>query len=185
MQVDESFSDDPRQVANLDDFRQRLRTADFSADSTLVGHFNSGGGTGDQQYAGSESCARCHEHDSTHWRTTKHAAAWDSLQPKQSFADPFCQQCHTTGYGQPGGFQTIAKSLSRTNVGCESCHGPSSQHVAEPLKRTPFQSRDQCVVCHDRENSPNFRYDEYWSKIVHGEKLNRSEASGDNAGTGS
>jgi hypothetical protein len=35
--------------------------------------------------------------------------------------------------------------------------------------RTPFAARDQCITCHDRENSPLFGYDEYWSRIRHGE----------------
>jgi hypothetical protein len=34
--------------------------------------------------------------------------------------------------------------------------------------RTPFAAADQCVRCHDRENSPTFAYTAFWEKIRHG-----------------
>jgi len=177
VEVDASLQDQPMQVSNLNDFRRRLADADFPAGSTAVGHFNSTGAEGDLHYSGNDSCLKCHVRDREHWTTTKHAHAWESLKPNQSHVDPFCQQCHTTGYAQSGGFQTISSSLSMVNVGCESCHGPSSLHVAEPARRTPWLARDQCLICHDRENSPNFKYDEYWATIVHGVKIESSAAA--------
>ena len=36
--------------------------------------------------------------------------------------------------------------------------------------RTPFAARDQCVRCHDRENSPEFEFAAYWKKTVKGAK---------------
>ena len=53
-------------------------------------------------------------------------------------------------------------------VGCENCHGPSAAHVANPKTRTPFTAADQCVRCHDQENSPKFNYAEYWPRVKHG-----------------
>jgi len=171
LEVDQTYDDDRHQVTNLDEFRTRLVMADFKSTETQVGHFNSTGYSSDgNHYAGSESCMGCHKLDSTHWQGSHHAHAWETLQPKRSFADPFCQQCHTTGYAQQGGFQNIASSSLLTNVGCESCHGPSSEHVADWTHPTPFRSRDQCVTCHDRENSPDFEYAGYWNSIVHGEQ---------------
>ena len=62
----------------------------------------------------------------------------------------------------------MARSADRINVGCESCHGPGEQHSLNPKVRTLFAAKDQCLQCHDRENSPAFEYATYWSKIVHG-----------------
>ena len=41
-------------------------------------------------------------------------------------------------------------------------------HVENPQVRTAFIARDQCLGCHDRENSPTFDYDTYWARINHG-----------------
>jgi hypothetical protein len=82
--------------------------------------------------------------------------------------DSYCQQCHTTGYGLPGGFESAGGSAALRSVGCESCHGPSQAHVRNPKLHTPFAARDQCQSCHDHENSPQFNYAAYWPRIEHG-----------------
>ena len=72
---------------------------------------------------------------------------------------------------------------------CENCHGPGSRHsdlewqekknagsVDEEelrvLRRQMVLSKAAaeehlCTKCHDYENSPKFRFDEYWKKIEH------------------
>jgi len=54
------------------------------------------------------------------------------------------------------------------NVGCESCHGPSLSHVNDPKIRTPYLAREQCIRCHDHENSPECAFPAYWGKVQHG-----------------
>jgi hypothetical protein len=94
----------------------------------------------------------------------------DTLKGKGFQVDSYCQSCHTTGFAMPGGFEKLSTHASMFGVGCESCHGPSAAHVKEPKKRTPWRAADQCVRCHDHENSPGFEHGKYWAKIVHGEK---------------
>ena len=101
---------------------------------------------------------------------------WETLVAGETHVDPFCQTCHTTGYGMPSGFRSRARSADRVAVGCESCHGPSQAHVERPEKRTPFAAREHCTHCHDHENSPHFEFAAYWKKIAHGaEETHESE----------
>ena len=178
VEIRSDIKDDAQQQSNLKAFHQRLAELDLSADKTsFVSALLSSAPAG-YQIAGSESCRSCHTNDCTHWATTKHAAAWETLRTREYHFDSYCQQCHTTGYGMPGGFYSVNKSPDRFAVGCESCHGPSKEHVGQPKTRTPFVAKDQCVRCHDHENSPTFAYEKYWPKITHGQKMNPNSIGG-------
>lgn len=130
--------------------------------------------------AGSEACRKCHEADWNVWQHSKHAEAWKSLEAKGAQVDPDCQRCHTTNYGLPGGFGGLRQSTATVNVGCESCHGPSAQHSADPKMPTAYfgQAKNHCTGCHDHENSPAFAYEKYWLRIAHGKdrQSNKSPA---------
>lgn len=177
VEVDDSLADDPIQTANLALFHEVLEKADFDAAETGLSNLRFVSSNSDNQFAGNRSCSQCHSQDGTHYASTKHSVAWETLQAKRSQVDPYCQQCHTTGFGAKTGFASIAKTPNLFDVGCESCHGPSSRHVEDPKVRTVFIAQDQCVQCHDRENSPAFEYNSYWQRIVHGAKRITNEAS--------
>ena len=161
------------QSKNLDDYLTTLGKLDFSAEETglVASQSATSGNQADYRIAGSDSCMQCHKKDDSSWHASKHSHAWQTLIDKRSHVDPSCQLCHTTGYGISGGFAQVAKSSQMVNVGCESCHGPSQAHVMNPKTKTAYLSREQCVRCHDHENSPEFEYDKYWAKITHGVKL--------------
>jgi len=177
VEVDESHADDSDQIKNLADYHQVLKEADFVAPETGLSDRTLVRAQTGNHYAGNESCNKCHDKDCTHYASTKHALAWETLEIKHSHVDPYCQQCHTTGYAATGGFVSVARSPKLFDVGCESCHGPSSKHVEEVKTRTPFVAKDQCIGCHDRENSPLFDYQPYWAKIIHGAKVAMTEAN--------
>ena len=160
------------QTKNINDYLSTLGQLDFSAEETglVTSQRANSSNQGDYQIAGSQSCVQCHKEDDQSWHASKHSHAWQTLIDKRSQVDPSCQVCHTTGYGLGGGFVQVAKSLPLVNVGCESCHGPSQAHVLDPKIKTTYLSREQCVRCHDHENSPEFEYSKYWAKIVHGAK---------------
>lgn len=175
VEVDESHADDKEQVANLSAYHDELARKDYSSDATgLTDQIRIHTGSTDA-FAGNATCQKCHVDDCSHYTSTKHAIAWKTLEDKRSHVDPYCQQCHTTGYGSDKGFVSVRQSPALFNVGCESCHGPSSAHVADVKKRTTFNAKDQCLQCHDRENSPLFKYDEYWTKIIHGTKVGMTD----------
>jgi hypothetical protein len=169
IELTDRFPDNTPQNDILTDFRHYLGERDLSAkDSGLVANL----GTklpDDYRIAGSESCRECHKQDHNDWNESSHSKAWETLLHRDVQMDSYCQQCHTTGFGLPGGFQSARTSRDRTSVGCESCHGPSHAHSADPKVKTPFVAKDQCIRCHDHENSPQFDYATYWPKIKHGE----------------
>lgn len=177
-EIGEHWPDHPAQVANLHAFYSRLQAQDFEARetelTTVVWPEHPNSATSSElalRFVGNANCATCHQADSQHWEGTKHAIAWHTLVEKRAHVDSYCQQCHTIGFGQAGGFSSIGRTPQMTAVGCENCHGPGSLHAANPRLKMPVSARDACVHCHDRENSPNFDYSTYWAKIVHGVKL--------------
>lgn len=177
VEVDETHEDDSDQIKNLADFHQVLKEADFVAAETGLSDRTLVRADTGNHYAGNESCNKCHDKDCSHYASTKHAVAWETLEVKHSHVDSYCQQCHTTGFAASGGFASVSKSPHLFDVGCESCHGPSSRHVEEVKTRTPFVAKDQCIGCHDRENSPEFDYQPYWQKIIHGAKVAMADAN--------
>jgi hypothetical protein len=166
-----SLSDEPVQKSNLEGLQALLTKLDMTPEQAGLAAVGVGGFPSGYQIAGSEACRKCHSDDCKQWDSSKHAIAWHTLVEKKFSGDPSCRQCHTTGYGMPGGFRTAATTPDRTKVGCESCHGPSQAHCDSPTVKTPFAARDRCTTCHDHENSPTFQLDAYWAKIIHGKKV--------------
>jgi hypothetical protein len=176
VELDSSFADEPAQVANLDRYYRELRDRDLTADQTGLIDNAAVGTPAEYRVAGTQSCRDCHASDCQVWDASRHAHAWQTLQQRGAEADPSCQQCHVTGYGRAGGFASARRSPALVGVGCESCHGPSLAHAERAETRTAYHARaaDQCVVCHDRENSPQFAFEPYWQRIEHGEPPQRA-----------
>jgi len=70
-----------------------------------------------------------------------------------------CGACHVTGFGQPTGGQLDGSTPLLDGIGCESCHGPGSAHIAATsvderqatITRVPPDKT--CTDCHgDRLN---------------------------------
>ena len=166
-EVVSTISEDDQQTKNLRGYYESLEKRNFTAsEAGIVQAIKNP--DANFKIAGTESCIKCHHDDHAQWESSKHHQAWSVLKSKGAHVDPFCQQCHTTGYAIDGGFQGISLTPDRVDVGCENCHGPSHAHVLNPKKKTPFQSREQCLRCHDHENSPEFKHEIFWPKIQHG-----------------
>lgn len=163
------YADDAAQLENLKKFREELVRADFSAAQTSFSPPLPAKVPPDFQVAGTAACRACHAEDCQSWSSSRHGHAWKTLLDKGAQVDPYCQHCHTTGYGLPGGFASLRTGSERVEVGCENCHGPSQAHARRPSIKTLYDARDRCVQCHDHDNSPKFEYESYWSLIAHGE----------------
>jgi hypothetical protein len=145
-------------------------------------------------FAGSKSCADCHDKEFAVWRQTPHAHATETLtlaKPPRQF-DPECISCHATGWNPQeffpytSGYQSLKATPLLAGSGCENCHGPGAEHIAaenggnqalqrklrEALHLTSIGAskeaqRDSCMRCHDLDNSPKFDFDTYWDKVKH------------------
>jgi hypothetical protein len=142
------------------------------------------------EYVGSEKCGTCHEESYKVWKKSGHSKAWATLvnlNPPRDF-DPECIACHVVGWNPnsyfpyEGGFSSEAKTPQMVNVGCESCHGPGSNHcdaekgsdveLQRKLQKASVITKEesekrQCVTCHDLDNSPDFEFKDYWPEVEH------------------
>jgi hypothetical protein len=120
-------------------------------------------------YVGSRPCAACHTAEYLWWSASPHARAYASLSARDKQFDLECVSCHVTGYGRPGG-STVTHVDSLQSVGCESCHGPGSTHIADARPPHRFIHRSVresiCTQCHDSERSPGFEYEKYRALLI-------------------
>ncbi|MGI6455584.1 MAG: multiheme c-type cytochrome [bacterium] len=112
------------------------------------------------EFVGATKCKMCHNKPSTgkifdEWQDSHHAKAMDVLSDAEK-KDPKCQKCHTTGFGEPGGFVSLEKTPAMAGVQCESCHGPGAEHIkSKPNKVIPHvweANEEACVKCHNPES---------------------------------
>ena len=130
------------------------------------------------EYVGTQQCAGCHAEAFETWKESGHAKAFQTLKDNHAEADPKCISCHVVGFGEKSGYERIFEDRKLVDVGCESCHGPGSQHVQERLKGgkvlyryRPLGAGD-CQTCHYGEFSRPFEWDEMWPLIEHGKEKN-------------
>src|SRR5262249_46730943 len=87
-------------------------------------------------YVGTDKCKKCHESAYNVWLKSKHSHAYESLvkatRPALRQHDGECIVCHTVGFTYQTGYRNERDTPHLKNVGCESCHGPASEHVKNP-----------------------------------------------------
>ncbi len=84
-------------------------------------------------------------------------AGWSGYDAAKAPRKPYtCGACHTTGWvatGETGPHQDdlpgIYGTWSEPGVTCEACHGPGSEHVADPSGVKPSKE-ERCADCHSR-----------------------------------
>ena len=128
-------------------------------------------------FAGSDTCAGCHEDLVKGWKTTRHSKAFETLKKKSQEGLPACQKCHVTGFEKDGGFIDQELTPELAGVQCEVCHGAAAAHAANPENKknlTPKPAEALCRECHTQGQDPKF---DYQSKIkfVHGKKQKGGE----------
>ena len=101
-------------------------------------------------YMGASACMACHEARHADWAGTIHATAFDTLVASGHGDDELCFPCHSAGYGSPSGFVDVQTTPHLANVQCENCHGPGSNHAADPEEVRIEIDLDAslCGACH-------------------------------------
>ncbi len=122
-------------------------------------------------YVGSDACQDCHETEYKSFKAyAKKAYSYKSIREmKKGLTETeFCKcfECHTTGYGKPGGFRSEHETPHLMNAGCEVCHGPGSLHVetGEPKDIRGCLTAKDCDACHSSERVKAFDY----KPLIHG-----------------
>jgi Cytochrome c554 and c-prime len=168
-------------IALMEKYQLALKSQDMLAKAPRTLHFNQIPARNQKglaaTYVGSDRCSGCHKHAHAVWSESKHAKAMETLEkakfPSNRHYDPECVKCHTTGFQNPGGYndfvpviadwpappkqkparaKVVQHNADLRGVGCESCHGPASEHVKNtrdanihklinPYKPTPAERK--------------------------------------------
>lgn len=111
-------------------------------------------------YAGSQSCAQCHQDIFSEWQGTRHAQAFSAPIFQRDWSElgnqVSCLECHSTGYDEQTG------KYSEAGVTCEACHGHFlPDHPEAPMPITP--NVDLCGTCHKTTTDE-------WRASAHGQQ---------------
>ena len=141
-------------------------------------------------YVGSEKCKGCHEEAYDIWKKSGHSHALAALQTAKRPAlrqyDGECVVCHVVGLQYESGYRNEKDTAHLMHVGCESCHGPGSEHIknknnakihalmnpwkrqdGEDEKRHKNRVDQMCQKCHDTDNDVHWDFDKKWPKVAH------------------
>lgn len=179
MELIEDYATEVKQGKFLDQYRQKKHPVQLAFKGA--------------DYVGSDDCKGCHADAWKKWKESRHFHAYKTLEnatnPRHRQYDGECVVCHVVGFGIEGGFKNETKTPHLKNVGCESCHGPCSEHVANtknmevrwainPYKARPNESAQArvrrmnqidmfCQSCHDIDNDVHWQFQPKWDKIIH------------------
>ncbi|MBT3878349.1 MAG: hypothetical protein HON76_02845 [Candidatus Scalindua sp.] len=159
--LDGKFEDSSEITMLLEIYQERLK------DEELLAQVFKSDPPSNLTYIGNDDCAACHNKIFKHWEETGHASAYETLVKAEHEYDPECVECHVIGLNYFTGFETIESTPALKGVGCESCHGPGSDHKETLSKDYGKVGIENCEICHNDEHSPHFEFEEYWQKIKH------------------
>ena len=105
-------------------------------------------------FAGTQACRDCHATIHDAFATQPMGDPGTGAYTRHHANLNNCGSCHVTGFGDPTGAQLDGSTPLLDGIGCESCHGPGSQHIAansnagrkKTITRTPPDRA--CWDCH-------------------------------------
>ncbi len=159
-EVKDDTSGNGRQAWCGEKGRRRIGHLGVAVAVVLVGS----AAVGEPAYVGAAKCKVCHIKQYKSWEQTRMAQSFEVLRPgaraeekKNAGLDPNadytgdaeCLPCHTTGYGLPGGFESLESTPDMVGIQCESCHGPGSEYLAKDgmsLQNKEYKRSDLVAV---------------------------------------
>jgi 2',3'-cyclic-nucleotide 2'-phosphodiesterase (5'-nucleotidase family) len=161
LEVEPTLKEDPSTQARYRSYQQRLHVVNTGEPIPNRAEVN---------YVGHAGCKSCHEAAYTQWNKTGHARAWATMERTRQTANLDCVPCHVTGFERPGGPAQIVGLEAFVNVGCESCHGPGSAHVANPKVALDYGRQvpeKVCAECHRAQaDQKPFTYEERLPQVL-------------------
>lgn len=108
----------------------------------------------DSTYVPGSKCKTCHIKQFKAHAETPHAKSFENLVNAGEQTNAECLPCHSTGYGQPGGFVDAASTEDLSGTTCQACHGPGSAHIEKGLSKEQRKAninktpKEACIKCH-------------------------------------
>lgn len=121
--------------------------------------YNEAMGSGEYKYVGNDKCRLCHRDFFVGRKQDPHDHAMSYITDSKYSTNASCLLCHSTGFGVKTGFVSMEQTPRLSNVQCEGCHGPGSNHLKiASIKKTgggflagtdhPERLKKMCKVCH-------------------------------------
>lgn len=109
-------------------------------------------------YVGKLACRECHANTYDQYAQQPMGNFTSNADSRHTGSN--CGACHVTGFGEPTGGKLDGSTPQLDGIGCESCHGPGSKHIAanttadrkKQITRVPPDKT--CINCHgDRKST--------------------------------
>jgi len=112
-------------------------------------------------YAGATLCSGCHLPQADFWEKTRHARSYQTLVKVQQNYNPDCLGCHVTFNLKNDHTALLSLPADLLQVGCETCHGPGSEHVKNQESKSIIHrpASPICLDCHTGERDDSFDYE--------------------------
>ncbi len=170
--LESSLPEDPTVQEIMSTTMQRINT--FSKGEKANNTFSTGQENTLRNLVGWKRCSACHAVQAAFWQQTGHARSMAALEAKQQQFNPDCVICHVT-LPEPEAVAQIKTDKLLLNlpeqfrsVGCESCHGPTAAHDADPTQvAVPHAKPGEqvCKTCHQPEHDSHFVFAEKEKRI--------------------
>jgi len=161
VKLDSHVNFDPEMVELYEKYNQKIEALFFASLADKRKSKKS------KVFATDVTCAGCHPSEHKIWSESRHGRAYRTLVKVNKSFDPECLICHTVGFDKPGGFVSEIDTPKLKNVQCEVCHGSGTKHVESPQPDFGKQAKDACKMCHVKNHSPKFNFNDYWPRIKH------------------
>ena len=126
---------------------------------------------GGRKFKGTSFCAECHQEEYEDWKKSVHAGAYETIHELGKYEESNCIDCHTTGFGYPGGFDNIETTPDMAGVGCEECHRIPKSENFEGGEHHALPVIDKwCTRCHKEPHIISFDFKDKRSRIDHSGK---------------